>query len=374
MILNSLKKKYSFLYTIGLIVGSLMVLCGCSQSGKNDPQNSGFDRKEMLRQYADNIVKPRFGVLQTSIDTLQTTTQTFVNQPTVQNLDLLQKSWIGTYEIWQSARGFNFGPAGEKGITKGLVEEIGTYPASVTKIEATIKSTQFNFNNFERDARGFLAVEYLLFNDTPTEIVKQFADKTRRDFLLAATGNIKTRVDAVVRDWVSYQNEFLANDGTDVGSSTSVVYNEFIRNYEAIKNFKVGLPLGKRPGQTKAEPDKVEAFYSAESLRFIKANFKAVEDFYYGRFDGKDGVGFKEYLETVEGGKALLASTEAQLAIIKKALDAVPINTPFSQTIVKTPAPVEALHTELQRHTRFFKSDMSSVLGIAITFSSGDGD
>jgi len=351
-----------------------MVLCGCSQSGKNDPQNSGFDRKEMLRQYADNIVKPRFGVLQTSIDTLQTTTQTFVNQPTVQNLDLLQKSWIGTYEIWQSARGFNFGPAGEKGITKGLVEEIGTYPASVTKIEATIKSTQFNFNNFERDARGFLAVEYLLFNDTPTEIVKQFADKTRRDFLLAATGNIKTRVDAVVRDWVSYQNEFLANDGTDVGSSTSVVYNEFIRNYEAIKNFKVGLPLGKRPGQTKAEPDKVEAFYSAESLRFIKANFKAVEDFYYGRFDGKDGVGFKEYLETVEGGKALLASTEAQLAIIKKALDAVPINTPFSQTIVKTPAPVEALHTELQRHTRFFKSDMSSVLGIAITFSSGDGD
>jgi uncharacterized protein len=35
---------------------------------------------------------------------------------------------------------------------------------------------------------------------------------------------------------------------------------------------------------------------------------------------------------------------------------------------------VDALHTELQKHTRFFKSDMSSLLGIAITFSSGDGD
>lgn len=361
-------------FTIGLFLGSLIVFWACNESGNTNPQNGGFDRKEMLRQYADNLIRPRFGALQIAVNSFQTTTQTFVSQPTVSNLEVLQKSWVTTYEIWQTAKGFNFGPAGEKGITKGLVEEVGTYPVSETKIEATVKSGQFNFNNFDRDARGFLAIEYLIFNNNPTEIVKQFADKSRRDFLTAAIGNIKTRVDAVVTEWGSYQNEFVANDGTDVGSSTSAIYNEFVRNYEAIKNFNVGLPLGKRPGQTKAEPEKVEAFYSGESLRYIKGNFKAVEDFYYGRADGKDGVGFKEYLESVEGGKALVVSTEAQLMAIKKALDAVPATTPLSQTILKTPAPVDALHTELQKHTRFFKSDMSSVLGIAITFSSGDGD
>ena len=368
------KKITNSILTIGLLVGSSTVFWACNKDTLNDPKASSFDRKEMLRQYADNLIKPRFAALQIGVNNLQSATQTFVNQPNTQNLDALQKSWVSTYETWQSANGFNFGPAGEQGLAKGLVEEIGTFPASATKVEAVVKSGQFNFNNFDRDARGFLAVEYLIFSNSPTEILKQFADKNRRDFLTATVGNIKTRVDAVVGAWGSYQNEFIASDGTDVGSSTSVVYNEFVRNFEAIKNFKVGLPLGKRPGQTQAEPDKVEGFYSGESLRFLKANLKAVEDFYYGKTEGKDGVGFREYLETVEGGKALISSTEAQLATIRKALESVPVNTPFSQTIIKTPAPVDALHSELQRHTRFFKSDMSSVLGISITFSSGDGD
>ncbi|MCU0338368.1 MAG: imelysin family protein [Spirosomaceae bacterium] len=369
-----LKKAKNLFFITGLLTGSLLMFWACNQSDNNDPKATGFDRKEMLRQYADNIVKPRFAALQSGVNALQTATQTFVNQPTENSLDALQKTWVTTYETWQTAKGFNFGPAGEEGLRKGLIEEIGTYPAAPTKIENTVRSGQFNFNNFDRDARGFLAVEYLIFGKTPAELVAQFAEKNRRDFLTAAVGNIKTRVDAVVAAWPAYQTEFLAKDGTDVGSSSSQVYNEFVRNFEAIKNFKVGLPLGRRPGQTKAEPEKVEAFYSGESLRFIKANLKAVEDFYYGRGEGKDGVGFKEYLESVEGGKALIASTEAQLTAIKKALDAVPTTTPLSQTIVRSPAPVDALHTELQKHTRFFKSDMSSILGISITFSSGDGD
>ena len=369
------KKIKTSLFIFGLLLGGSMLFWACSKSTENDPKATGFDRKEMLRQYADNTIKPRFGALQAGVNSLQTATQVFVSQPNASNLDALQKTWVSTYQTWQSANGFNFGPAAEKGLVKGLVEEIGTFPVSATKIENVVKGGQFNFNNFDRDARGFLAVEYLIFNQAPAEVVKQFAEKNRRDFLVAAVGNVKTRVDAVVNEWGGYQSEFVANDGTDVGSSTSAIYNEFVRNYEAIKNFKVGLPLGKRPGQVRAEPDKVEGFYSGESLRFMKANLEAVESFYYGRAsDRKDGVGFKEYLATVEGGNALIISTEAQLLAVKKSLDAVPANVPFAQTVVRTPASADALHTELQKHTRFFKSDMSSVLGIAITFASGDGD
>jgi hypothetical protein len=42
--------------------------------------------------------------------------------------------------------------------------------------------------------------------------------------------------------------------------------------------------------------------------------------------------------------------------------------------ITTNPQPAIDLHTELQRHTRFFKSDLSSLLGLTITYSSGDGD
>ena len=36
--------------------------------------------------------------------------------------------------------------------------------------------------------------------------------------------------------------------------------------------------------------------------------------------------------------------------------------------------PYKNLHDELQKSTRYVKSDMSSLLGISITYSSGDGD
>jgi hypothetical protein len=42
--------------------------------------------------------------------------------------------------------------------------------------------------------------------------------------------------------------------------------------------------------------------------------------------------------------------------------------------VQSAPTAATNFHTELQKHTRFFKSDMSSLLGLAITFSSGDGD
>lgn len=74
------------------------------------------------------------------------------------------------------------------------------------------------------------------------------------------------------------------------------------------------------------------------------------------------------------GGSELIALTEAQWSKVEDALNAVPTDQPFSVLVANEHPAVDALHTELQKHTRFFKSDMSSLLGIAITFSSGDGD
>jgi hypothetical protein len=367
--INSIVKRCSILLVL------IAPLSACQNGADDDPKTSAFDRKEMLSYYANSIIKPRYLNLQLAVEQLQVVTRNFANQPTMQNLEVAKSTWLDTYLTWQYANSFNFGPAGEQGINKGLIEEIGTYPTSAVKIETTIKSGQFNFNNFDRDARGFLAVEYLLYSASPAETISLFTDQKRKDFLLAAVENIKTRVDKVAVEWNAYANEFIANDGTDVGSSTSALYNEFVRNYEGLKNFKVGLPLGKRPGQTKAEPTKVETYYSGQSLACIKANYIALEDFYYGKSaDGNRGISFKTYLENVEGGKALVASTEAQLASIRTALNAIPSTVPFSQIIINNAATVDALHTELQKNTRFFKSDMSSILGIAITFASGDGD
>jgi predicted lipoprotein len=380
--LNFSKSKYMLnriALSILLLGCSTLLLTTACDNQKDCCSPPPFDRQEMLRNYADNLIKPAYADLRSEIDALSAVTSGFNIAPSTGALAALQNAWKNAYASWQYANAYNFGPAGEEGLQKGLIEEIGIFPANESKIENAIAAGTWNLSDFNRDARGFLAIEYLIFgkNQNADAIVAAFAaNPERRAYLAALAENLRNRVSEVVTKWNgTYRNQFVENAGTDVGSSTSQLYNEFVRSYESIKNFKLGLPLGKRPGQVQTEPQLVEAYYSGATLGMLKIHFTAIEEIWHGRAkDGRDGIGFREYLENVEGGPALIASTETQLVAVKAALEAVPTTPSFSEQIAGDNSKIEALYTEFSKMTRFFKSDMSSLLGIAITFSSGDGD
>jgi predicted lipoprotein len=366
-----------FFRTAPLLAALLLLFNACDSAGGPDTPN--FDRKAMLQDYVTNLIRPAYGDLRAKAQTLYDAAQTFQSAPSLSALQSLQNAWQATALVWQYANAYNFGPAGEEGLRKSLVEEIGTFPASSAKIDAVIAAGAWNLNDFNRDARGLPAIEYLIFSATGDDaaILAAFnATPARGQYLTALTQDLLTRVTAVHDAWLgSHATTFVENAGTDAGSSTSLLYNEMLRSFEAMKNFKLGLPMGKRPGQTMAEPQLVEAPYSGASLLLLRNHFNAVEDIWRGKnAAGADGIGFREYLEKVEGGPALIQSTEAQMAAVRAAFDAVPDSPVLSEQITQSPAAVEALYTEIQKLTRYLKSDMSSLLGIAITYSSGDGD
>ncbi len=360
-----------------LLSACFLGMLACTDDDDLSSDSNRFDRGQMLGHVAQRLIVPAYTDLQARVSVLERSAESFTQNPDVSTLLPLQEAWEAAYTSWQYANTYNFGPAGEQGTRRGLIEEVGTFPVSTEKIEAAIAGTP-NFNDFNRDARGFLAVEYLIFGtqDTPSQVVARFSSAPRQAFLLGAVSDIKRRVTEVRAGWNDgYATEFAQNVGTDVGSSTSMLYNEFVKSFESMKNFKLGLPLGRRPGQTQAEPQRVEAYYSGKSLAMLAAHLSAVEDLWYGRGrEGQAGPGFREYLESVEGGPALVAATEAQMTEVKAALAAVPTTAPLAAQIQNAPDPADRLHTELQKQTRFYKSDMSSLLGISITFSSGDGD
>lgn len=189
----------------------------CTNNG-NDPSND-FDRKAMLENFATNLIKPAYQDLQSKVIELQAAVNNFNENPTNERLTAMQTVWENAYFTWQFANAYNFGPAGEQGTQKGLIEEIGTFPISSSKIENAITNNNANFNDFNRDARGFLAIEYLIFdlNNDHTTIVNNFASQNRKNFLSNAVNNLKTRVDEVVSAWnITYTNDFTGNDGTDV--------------------------------------------------------------------------------------------------------------------------------------------------------------
>ncbi len=344
----------------------------CKDALMNNPGDS-FNRRAMLENVADNIIIPSFAELQTKVNALNSAVNAFVQTPSEATLQSARTAWEEAYLSWQYANGFNFGPGQTS--TGTLFQKVGVFPANAARIESFIASRTLD-NDLARDTRGFNAIEYLLYDSVSvSEVVGKFSNQNRRDYLLTLTAELKANIDAVVRGWQSYRAEFVSNNGTDIGSSTSLLFNNFVENFESIKNFKLGVPLGRRPGQTQPEPTRVEAFYSGKSILFMREHLKAIEELYYGiGRNGNDGIGFVEYLKSVPGGNDLIAQTEAQLTVVKQKMNALPLDARLSDLIITNFSQVDALHTELQRHTRFFKSEMASLLSLSITFSSGDGD
>lgn len=371
---KNMKRNIYFSLFVTLI---FVHLFGCESKSSNP--ESTFDRSKMLENYANNLIKPAFTDLQSQISALKNSADAFNQNTNLASLTTLQNAWENAYIAWQYANTYNIGIASEQGLQKSLWEEIATFPVSATKIENVITNNNANFTDFNRDARGFLAIEYLIFdlNDNNTNIVNSFTNsQNRKTFLTNTIQNIQSRVNTVLNAWNGgYTSEFIQNNRTDVGSSTSIFYNEFVKSFEQIKNLKVGLPLGKKSTQSQVFPDKVEAYYSGKTLKMISNHLTAIENIWRGKAkNGTIGLGFKDYLASVEGGNALINSTETQLNAVKTALNNINTNTRISAQVQNLPANFDNLHTELQKHTRFFKSDMSSLLGIAITFASGDGD
>lgn len=360
------------------IVIVLAALIGLNACDGGEGIGDSFNRTLMLTDIADNLIIPAYSQLQTSAQKLESSVSIFTSNPSLTNLETAQQDWISLYTDWQWATAFNVGPASEEGLQKSLTEEIGTFPVSESKLQAILETGTFNLNDFNRDARGIFALEYLLFDieNNQEALVAAMVNENRKSFSLALIQNIKSKVETVLNTWTgSYKTFFIANNGSDAGSSTSELFNEFVKSFEALKNFKVALPLGLRAGQTQPEPTKVEAYYSGQSITGIRQHWLAIKSIWYGTGrNGNDGIGFYEYLKEVAGGEDLIAATEQQLAIVDSKLAALSTETSFSKQIINDKLPLESLSTELQRQTRYFKSDLSSLIGIAITFASGDGD
>ena len=364
-------------FCLGLFCLLGILISSCQQDEKAVPNS--FDRNSFLANMAEGFIVPTYNQLLKESQSLDSKAEVFNQNPNQDNLKALQNSWTNAYSIWQRANAFNFGPAGEEGTRKTLLEEIAVFPVSEAKINSILENNSFNINDFNRDARGFLAVEFLIFDrkNEDEKILTAFKSESRKTYLKALTNHIQERVKFVADAWNgNYKSQFLKANGTESGSSTSNFYNDFVKSFEALKNFKVGLPLGKRPGQTGVMPDLVEARYSGKSLDFLKLHIQNLDQIWNGKPYNSDayGVGFKKYLESVEGGTELIKQSESQMLNVINAADNISTTSRFSDVLATDPSRIETLHIELQKQTRFFKSDMSSVLGIAITYSSGDGD
>lgn len=364
-------------YLLSIFLASFLVVtfvAACSSANEDPVPPVPFDRKAMLQNYADNLIRPAFREVQTDVNALSSLVGIFMKAPTAANLTAMQTAWLKAQRSFEAANAYNFGPAGEAGSRMRLVQEIGTFPVNTLTIEKSIAQGLANTNDANYDARGLLAIEYMLFdkNGNNARILEGLETASRMVYLNKLVTNVKVRVDEVVKAWDEYATAFVNNDGTAAGSSTSELYNEFIRSYGNLKNYKIGLPLGARAGQTAPQPELAEGFYSGQSLAMAQAHFLALENIWHGRTATADGPGFREYLASAAGGPELVKTIETQLTTIRKAFEAMSDSPSLTKQIQAKKPSVETLYSELQKNSGLFKNNMSSLLGIALTFNDGE--
>lgn len=345
------------------------------EKNTDDNKQDAFQKKDMLRNMAEQIIIPNLSALQLSMNQLSLSLDSLVLQPTPERLENARQSWNTTFIDFLHCNAFNFGP-GEKSIVGTFHENLGIWPVNVLRLEERISQSNTNFNDFERDTRGFQAMEYLLFGtDALLKLQDTVQGNKRKAYLIALRDHARTWIQDMNTGWSGYKETFISSDGKDVGSSTALLYNEFLKSYEAIKNFKIGLPAGNRAGQTQAEPEKVESYYSSKSVQHIRENFISVENIWRGKSrSGTDGLGFDDWLNTLQDGQNLKAQTEAQFAVVHAQNTTFQDSEVLSQLIQSDLPRVQNWYIEYQKCTRYIKSDLSSLIGIAITFSSSDGD
>ena len=359
-------------FKLTFIISLVLIASACSSATTN--KNDSFNRSSFLEEVVSVRIIPALNSINDASEALEVAIIELSNNPSIQQLEVTRVKWIDVYLKWQSVSPFNFGPAEANGLRKTLQEEVATFPVSISKIESRISSGAFNLNDFDRDARGLFTLEYLLFGSAGTdqEIVNRMTETGFNSFLKAVSGDCVLRLSTVVNAWSMEEMEnFVSNNGTDAGSSTSIFFNEYIKNFEGLKNFKVALPLGLRPGQLQTEPERVEAYFSGESIRGLKNHVETIQLLWEGP---ENGIGFKGYLQTVSGGAYLIQATQTQFDSLNLVLDSIQSDEILSNLIANNDQRVNDLHTELQKLTRYLKSDLSSLIGIAITYTSGDGD
>jgi predicted lipoprotein len=354
------------------------IAASCSGNGPEGPAD-GFDRGAMLASMADGYIVPQYNEGVRAAQSLEAAVVALTTTPTENHVLEARRAWIQCAEQWQRIVMFDFGPA--EGTFGDLVQIIGTFPSNTQRIETLIAAGDTSTTSFERDVRGVNALDYLLFASTEADIVSRLTAVKPSNYgayMRSVARHVVTELVRVRDAWSSsYSATFKSNVGTDAGSSTSSILNNIAMSFEVVKNDKVGLPGGFRAGQKRPEPERVEARYSGQSLRLAREHVEAIRMFWEGQVPSTSGAStfqsVRHYLSNVVGGPRLIDETRAQFAAVMAAFDTCG-DTPIHVLASSSDARLATLHTELQKLTRYLKSELSSLLGIAITYSSGDGD
>jgi predicted lipoprotein len=369
------KIRFSFF----IIVLSTFIACD-TETGN---ERVDFDREAFLVNMADNLIEPSIENFASEVEGLSIASNSFKNNISQESLEVLRAELKEAWLSYQYLAFVHIGPVS----SVNLRDRVNIFPTSSDLIEENINSQNYVLGSASNvAAKGFPALDYLLFGtgDTEEDILAYFANldfgNNRLQYLTDVVEDIQTTSNLILEGWPDYRSTFIGNTGTDVGSGTSLLVNEYNFQFDIrIKNAKIGFPSGGNPRTGGVlSPESVEGLYSGWSGDLAeKAVQSSIQVFKGEHFNSnEDGLGLDDYLLALDAKTR--DEQDLSTAIINQktlALEEMEeISEPYSQVASSEGSQLVAVFNELQAVIPLIKVDMTSAMSVSITFQDNDGD
>lgn len=346
------------------LVGLLVFVQSCVEKKKDD-----FNRTAMLTNLAENVVIPQYQQVDAAVSALQNAALAFNANPDAQKLDSLKAAFNAAYKSYMGVEAYDFSAS------QDMRSLLNNFPPDTNQINnnAAIGGYDLNTANNLR-AKGFPALDYLLYGRGSAEVVSNFSSVTYKQYLADIVSEIKTKTSAAASEWSgNYKNTFINASGTDIGSSTGQLVNDVSFSAERCRRERVGNSLGYvgLVSGGNIAPLQLEAFYSNQSKELLIEQLQQLKKLY----EGNGGIGLDDYLEQIGAdynGTPLHTEISNQFNKAIQAANTVPVA--YTAALSSHKPEMEALFLELKKLVVLLKVDMSSNLGVIITYSDNDGD
>ena len=397
-------RNKSFAISFTLVILIILLLCvGCQKKGCTDPnalnynteakkdniscEYQDFDKYNLLKNLSDAYITTSLSSYNDKINTLNNDILSFTSNPSISGLSTIRNSWEEALLNWQDVAFLDFGPS--EYIL--LRSQTNTFPIDTTELQNSITSGTWNFQNSTfNDSKGLQALDYLLFKPgyTDTGLITYFqSDTNATNYLKSISEDLLININYVTEQWDLQKGDFIndfetTNTGyssNSQGSSISNIINALCLHYEFyVRRGKVGLPMGVFNGFSQQElPHLVECFYSGKSFQNAIRSISSIRKFINGSsyIANDNGLGLDDYMNFVNAelnSEQLSIVIDNQIITILNELDN--YSNTLSQEIMTNKTALSVSYGELQRLVPYIKVDMTSALGVLITYQDNDGD
>ena len=366
------------LFSVAACMTIILISCSKSNTGSTPPPNNG-GTDETLVNIGTNIIVPSYQQLSTNAATLDAAVSAFNTNPTLTTLADAQNAFKSAYKSWAAASEFEFGPATDLFLTTHFTN---AFPTDTVTIINNINGASYAIDGLGNyAAQGFPAIDYLLFAYGNDAALARFSTNANasgaKQYLATLTSSLKTKSAAVLNKWSAsggnYLDKFNKATGVDAGSSLSLLVNALLLDFDVnLQNYKIGIPIGLYgPSVLPKSPTKVEGYYSGLSSQLLIAQVQACQNIYLG--GSGSGLDDKVAATNAQKGEGTLNNAiKSQWATLITKMQALP--EPLSTGVENESPAINDAFTEVRKMTVMLKVDMSSALGVKISFQDDDGD